>query len=408
MSKKMTFFNLFEPNKMESFNPDSPHKGTDISSSCISDQVTEEVDYDKLQKQFGSQLIDESLIERLERVTGKPAHPFLKRGFFFSHRDLDKLLDHIEAGGDCYIYTGRGPSSSSLHIGHLIPFLFAKYLQEAFNALLVIQITDDEKFLFRDLTLEEVQRNAVENIKDILSLGFDFKKTFIFMNTGYMGSMYPTVLQVQKCITANQVKAVFGFKMGDEEESDSIGKIAFPAIEIAPCFSSCFPTYDISKRKDVMCVVPCAIDQDPFFRMARDIAPRLGYPKPVIIHSKFIPALNGMVGKMSASIQNSAIFLSDTPKQIQKKIGRAFSGGQDTAEEHRRLGGNLKVDIAYQYLRIFDLESTEEELEKVAEDYRKGTLLSGQMKKKTIDVLTDLTKRLQSARSLKVNQKFLE
>ena len=69
MSKKMTFFNLFEPNKMESFNPDSPHKGTDISSSCISDQVTEEVDYDKLQKQFGSQLIDESRVTLEEKKT---------------------------------------------------------------------------------------------------------------------------------------------------------------------------------------------------------------------------------------------------------------------------------------------------------------------------------------------------
>jgi tryptophanyl-tRNA synthetase len=54
---------------------------------------------------------------------------------------------------------------------------------------------------------------------------------------------------------------------------------------------------------------------------------------------------------MSASDPNSSIYLSDTPSQIRNKIKRyAFSGGQETMEEHRRLGGNPDVDVAYQYL----------------------------------------------------------
>lgn len=361
----------------------------------ISDRVQESVNYDYLIENFGTQRIDEALIERVERITGGPVHPLLKRGFFFSHRDLDKLLDHVEAGGKCYIYTGRGPSSSSLHIGHLIPLVFAKYLQESFKATLVIQITDDEKFLFRDLTLEQVKDYALENIKDIISLGFDPKKTFIFMNSHYMGTLYPTVLQIQKCVTANQVKAVFGFKVGENEESDSIGKFAFPATQIAPCFPSSFPDLDISEDKDIMCVIPCAIDQDPFFRMARDVAPRLGYHKPVVIHSKFIPALDGSLGKMSASVRESAIFLSDTPKQIRRKINKSFSGGQETIEEHRSLGGNPDVDIAYQYIKIFDIHSTGEELNDIAQAYRNGEILSGEMKKKACKTIIDLVTELQ-------------
>lgn len=43
----------------------------------------------------------------------------------------------------------QGPSSGSLHMGHLVPFLFTKWLQDAFNVPLVIQITDDEKTLWR-------------------------------------------------------------------------------------------------------------------------------------------------------------------------------------------------------------------------------------------------------------------
>jgi tryptophanyl-tRNA synthetase len=78
---------------------------------------------------------------------------------------------------------------------------------------------------------------------------------------------------------------------------------------------------------------------------------KLKYPKPALIHSKFFPALQGPQTKMSASDPNSSIYLSDTPQQIKNKIKRyAFSGGQETMEEHRRLGGNPDVDVAYQYL----------------------------------------------------------
>lgn len=48
-----------------------------------------------------------------------------------------------------YLYTGRGPSAAALHIGHLIPFIFTAWLQQAFNIPCVIQLTDDEKYLFR-------------------------------------------------------------------------------------------------------------------------------------------------------------------------------------------------------------------------------------------------------------------
>ncbi|CAN0316634.1 unnamed protein product, partial [Laminaria digitata] len=88
-----------------------------------------EVDYEKLVKSFGSSLITEDLVARVERVTGRRAHRFLRRGLFFSHRDLTQILDLYEAGKKFYLYTGRGPSSDALHLGHLVPFHFTKYLQ---------------------------------------------------------------------------------------------------------------------------------------------------------------------------------------------------------------------------------------------------------------------------------------
>ena len=51
---------------------------------------------------------------------------------------------------------------------------------------LVIQMTDDEKFLWKDLQLEEAHRLAYENAKDIIACGFDSRKTFIFSDLDYM------------------------------------------------------------------------------------------------------------------------------------------------------------------------------------------------------------------------------
>lgn len=54
--------------------------------------------------------------------------------------------------------------------------------------------------------------------------------------------------------------------------------------------------------------------------MTRDVAPRLGLPKPALLHSEFFPALQGAQTKMSASDPNSSIFLTDTPNQIKNKV----------------------------------------------------------------------------------------
>ncbi|XP_319546.6 tryptophan--tRNA ligase, cytoplasmic [Anopheles gambiae] len=351
------------------------------------------IDYDKLIKRFGCSHIDAALIERLEKVAGKPVHHLIRRGIFFSHRDLHTLLNAVEAGKKFYLYTGRGPSSDSMHLGHLVPFIVTKWLQEAFDVPLVIQLTDDEKTLWKDLTVEQSMRMARENAKDIIAIGFDPSKTFIFSNLDFMGQcpqFYQNIIRIQKCVTFNQVKGIFGF--GD---SDVIGKIGFPAAQAAPAFSTTFPFIFGTDKLPVL--IPCAIDQDPYFRMTRDVSPRLGFPKPALIHSSFFPALQGARTKMSASDTNSAVFLTDTAKQIKTKINKhAFSGGRQTLEEHREHGGNTDIDVSFQLLRFF-LED-DAELERIRVAYGKGELLSGEMKKIAIDTLQPIVEEHQNRR----------
>jgi tryptophanyl-tRNA synthetase len=66
------------------------------------------IDYTKLVDQFGTRLIDAELLTRFERLTGQKPHIFLRRGLFFSHRDLGTILDKYEKGKPFYLYTGRG------------------------------------------------------------------------------------------------------------------------------------------------------------------------------------------------------------------------------------------------------------------------------------------------------------
>lgn len=148
-------------------------------------------------------------------------------------------------------------------------------------------------------------------------------------------------------------------------QRDNIGKIHFAAIQAAPSFSNSFPQI-FGEVSNIPCLIPCAIDQDPYFRLTRDVAQKLKYPKPMLIHSKFFPALQGPQTKMSASDVNSSIYMTDTASQIKNKINRhGFSGGQETEEEHRRLGGNPDVDVSYQYLSFF--MEDDEELKKLGE-----------------------------------------
>ncbi|TMW62657.1 hypothetical protein Poli38472_005275 [Pythium oligandrum] len=359
------------------------------------------VDYDKLIVQFGCSKLDDALIARIEKLTGHRAHRYLRRGYFFSHRDLNLLLDAYERGEKFYLYTGRGPSSGSLHMGHLIPFTFTAWLQKVFDVPLVIQLTDDEKFLFKEQTLEESRKYMIENAKDIIACGFDVKKTFMFANTDYMGHFYPEVLKIQKCVTYNQARGIFGFT-----GSDNIGKAAFPAVQAVPSFPQAFPI-PFGGRTDLRCLIPSAIDQDPYFRMTRDVAPRLGYFKPSLIQSKFFPALQGSSTKMSASKANTTIYISDSPEEISNKIKKyAFSGGGETKADHEKYGANLEVDIPYQYLS-FMLED-DEELAHIGREYGSGRMMSGEVKQRLIDIMSEFAQDMQARRAAITEEQIAE
>jgi tryptophanyl-tRNA synthetase len=72
--------------------------------------------------------------------------------------------------------------------------------------------------------------------------------------------------------------------------------------------------------------------------------------------------------------------VTDSSQSIAKKINASVSGGQATKEEQERLGADLTVDVAWQYLNIF-LED-DKELVAIGEDYKAGKLMSSVLKQR--------------------------
>jgi tryptophanyl-tRNA synthetase len=349
-------------------------------------KVEGEVDYHKLVKQFGTEELNDALLARLSKHAGG-LHHMLRRKIFFSHRDLKWLLDEYDKGNKFYLYTGRGPSGHT-HLGHLVPWMFTKWLQDAFDADLWFQLTDDEKFLFNDaMSLEDTHNFAYENALDVIALGFKKGKTKIFADTDYSKTLYNQAIRVAKKLTVSTTKAVFGLS-----ESDSVGKHFFTTVQSVPAF---LPS--VLAGKKIPCLIPHAIDQDPHFRVTRDIVHKLGYYKPAALHCVFLPALTGPGGKMSASVAESAVYTTDAPEVVAKKIRKyAFSGGRDTVEEHRKKGGNPDVDVSYQWLRFF--EEDDKKLAQIHDEYKSGKMLSGELKEILIEKLTTFLKKHQEKR----------
>ena len=343
--------------------------------------VEGDIDYDKLIEKFGTQKISPKLREKIKSITDED-HFMLRRGIFFSHREMDRILEDYEKGNEFFLYTGRGPSGHT-HIGHLVPWVFAKWLQDKFDVNLYFQLTDDEKFYSKtNLTLEETKNFAYENALDFIALGFNPEKTKIIINTKNIQTLYPIAAQVAKKINFSNTKATFGFT-----NETNIGMIFYTSLQSAPCFI-----------EDKPVLIPLGVDQDPHFRLTRDIAQKIGKQKPALIHNIMIPALTGPGGKMSASEEKGTIYTTDTPDVVKKKINKyAFSGGQPDIEQHRKLGGNPDIDVSFQYLRIF-FEPDDDKLKKIYEDYKSGKLLSGELKAILIEKINEFLKTHQEKR----------
>lgn len=285
-------------------------------------------------------------------------------------------------------------------------------MQDVLNCPLVIQIADDEKYYFKQSEFEKIYNLGFENAKDIIACDFDPEKTFIFSNRDYRMECKEYerfVSEMKKCYSAKKVAKVFGFgkKITDYDGNTqyvytkdvTVGMLDWPFYQSAAAFSRAFPHIF---NKNAHCLVAYAIDQDPYFRMARDIADKMKLPKPCSIMCTFVPPLVGNNGKMSSSNSVEAtLFLTDSTDVLAEKIRKyAYSGegGDGSLKYHREHGGDLINNISYQYLKYFEMN--DDKLEYIKTEFSSGRMTCSEIKKIMTEKIIDIFTKHQEKRKL--------
>lgn len=340
--------------------------------------------------QSNEDLIKKFGAEPLENLSEKPDFYSFKTGVLVSHRDFDKFFQSLKKGEKCAIVSGLN-ASGTIHLGHKAVFDTNLFFQKKYNIPVFIPISDDESYVAGKVkTQEEALENSLKLAKELIAYGFNPKKTFFIIDQIYT-DIYNLAIKLSRKVTLSEIKASYGYK-----NEDNPGLYFYPAIQSAHIL---LPEEKFH-IKNVL--VPIGPDEDAHIRICRDIASRAGYKKPSILHSRFLPGIDGK--KMSKS-KNNAIFLNEPEQSIRKKINKAFSGGQKSIEEHRKKGGNPDVDVACIYLKSLFLDKKQSD--KLTKDYKKGKILSGEVKKILADKVVKFTKELQNNLK-KVNDKTLE
>jgi len=322
-------------------------------------------DNEKLVKDFGALKISE--------IKNLPDFYTFNKGLIYSHRDFDIFFSALKKGEKCAIVSGVN-ASGTLHLGHKIVFDTNLFFQKKYGIPVFIPISDDESYVSGKVkTQDEGKKNAIKLAREMLAYGFDPDKTYFIIDNIYT-NIYNLAFKLSAKINYSEIKATYGYL-----PSDNIGLHFYPTVQSAHIL---FPQ-EAFGIKNVL--VPIGPDEDAHVRLCRDIASRLGYRKPAVIHIKFLPGIDG--DKASKS-KNNAIFFNDDMKSLKKKCNMAFSGGKDTLEEHKKYGGNPDVDISCQYLSYFFYN--EKQKTELFESYKKGGISSGEVKKKLFDELSNI------------------
>jgi len=328
-------------------------------------------DNEKLVKDFGA--------SRISDLKDVPDFYTFKKNLIYSHRDFDKFLKAIKAGEKCAIVSGVN-ASGTLHLSHKVVFDTNLYFQKEYGVPVFVPISDDESYVAGKVeTQEQALEYSKELAKQFLAYGFDPKNTYFIIDQIYT-NIYNLAIKLSKKVNYSEIKAVYGYT-----PDNNIGLHFYPAIQSAHIL---FPQ-EAFGIKNVL--VPIGPDEDAHLRICRDIAGRMKYNKPAVVHVKFLPGLDGT--KMSTSRANTAIFLEDDAKTIKKKVNKALSGGKETVEEHRKLGGDPDADMSFIFLKAFFFDK--EKAKEIEDKYRKGEILSGEMKKMFEEELVKFTSKFQ-------------
>ena len=241
------------------------------------------------------------------------------------------------------ILTGDTPTGQ-LHLGHYIGSVKRRVeLQETHECFFLL--ANMHAFTTRANEPAEIRSDTLEIVRDYLALGIDPEKSAIFLQSETPAIAELTFL-FSMLLPFNRVMRNPTLK--EEIKVKNLGEN----------YSFGFPLYAVGQTADILAFrahsVPVGEDQIPHIELTREVARRFNKlycgidenvedDDPIMIEKGVFPIPRADVGKvgkligtdginkMSKSLGN-VILITDTPKQVKKKVGKIYTGRQSPTE----------------------------------------------------------------------------
>ncbi len=351
-----------------------------------------EEDYLRLIKEFGIEKVDDITIERFKK------HRFIRRKVIFGHRELGLIYKAIENNKPWAVMSGIKPSGP-FHLGTLTTALEIVEFQKL-GAKAYYCIADIESWEDNGITYEEAEQTAVDNLADILALGLDPKKAYIWRQ-----SKEPIVkdvcFKVSRLVTQNMLNAIYGEKTFGLYLAAliQVGDITLPQVLDGP----------------QPVIVPVGIDQDPHMRLTRDLTRRYYKKKesddkvmqeefflPGATYHKLLPGLDGSE-KMAKRNPNSYFTFNEPIESITKKVKAGLTGGRKNKKEQQELGGEPQKCMIYKIL-MYHFEGDDKKLAEDFEQCIKGELMCGEHKRECIEKVISFIREHQKKKEKQIDK----
>jgi len=327
-------------------------------------------DYARLQSEFGIDPIA-PLVPRFKNPS-----PHISRGIDFGQRDLARVLDAVDGHKPFAVMSGIKPDGV-FHLGNKMTADDMIYFQSlSKEATVYYAVADVEAYADNGLSYEESSKMAVRNVADILALGLDPDRAVVYKQSEEMRVMRMSTI-FSRGVTNNMLKAIYGERQ--------IGLYMSALIQAGDILMPQLPEFGGPKPV----LVPVGADQDPHIRLSRDLAARyrsdFGFIPPSAIYHRLELSLTGGQ-KMSKRIPESGFTLDDSPSEASRRVRVAFTGGRDTVEEQRRLGGRPDICPIFDLYR-FHFGRDDEHVDRVHYECEKGIRLCGECKDEVIGLV---------------------
>jgi len=327
-------------------------------------------DYSRLQSEFGIEALA-PLVPRFK----KPS-PHMRRGIDFGQRDLARIIEAVEKNKPYAVMSGIKPTGD-FHLGTKMTADDMVYFQSlSKKGTVFYAVADVEAYADNGLSFEQTAKTAVRNVADILALGLDPDRAVVYFQSEELKVMrLGTVFS--RGVTNNMLRAIYGERQ--------IGLYMAALFQAGDILMPQLP--ELGGPKPVL--VPVGADQDPHIRLARDLAARYheeyGFIPPSSIYHRLMLGLGGS-DKMSKRSADTLLTLDDATKDASRKIMTAFTGGRDTVEEQRRLGGRPEICPVYDLYR-FHFARDDEHVQLVYHECTKGIRLCGECKQEAVGLV---------------------